>query len=308
MDLGETLSSSWKVFWKYKLLWLFGIVPFLVYLLPIMVSLAFFKPQFLSGSPNNLITNGFIIFGILYLLLMVIYLFVYVLTDTSIIRGTLLFDQKGEKPTTRELIKQSLPFYWRVFGLYAIFAGLFIFGMVALGAFMFLIIIASMGMGALCIFPLYLLIIPVSLLGAAFLELSRTSIVNENYGIGECLKRGWALFKAKFWKIVLMALILNFGLFLINMILALPLYVLFFIPTFLNLAQNATTTPEFPVNFFSSMRWLYLIFIPIYSLLNGILNTFIREAWAVTYLRLSKLPAAASLSAVPPLQLNGSEI
>ncbi len=309
MDLGEVFASSWKVFWKRKTLWLFSIVPLLIYVIPAIVAvLVFFNPKFFSGNIDPFLSYGILIFELVYLILVIVYVFIYVLADASLIKGTLLFDQKGEKPTISELIKQSLPFYWRVFGLYAIFIGLYLILMTAIFAFVIVAGILTLGIGLLCFVPLLLLIVPAVWLGTAFLELARTSILYDQVGIGECLKRGWALFKGKFWQIVLVALILYLGLTIISTVFYLPLYAISFIPMFRNLSQGAVAVQNIESQIFSSMRWTYIIFIPFFSLVSGILSTFIHEAWAITYVRLSRPPAAENVPAASPSQMNGNAI
>jgi hypothetical protein len=50
------------------------------------------------------------------------------------------------------------------------------------------------------------------------------------------------------------------------------------------------------------MRWMFIIFIPVFSLVSGIVTTFIRETWAITYVRLSRQPAAAPVPPLAPLE------
>jgi hypothetical protein len=309
MDLGEVLSSSWKVFWNRKLLWLFGIVPILIYMIPAVGMVLFvFRPDFLNSNSNSFFSYGILILDGVYVLLMIAYMFLYVFTDVSIVKGTLLFDQKGEKPGASELMKQSLPYYWRVFGMYAIFFGAYFITISIMVAIIMVATIATLGIGVLCMFPLLILYIPVAYLAISFLELSRTSIIQDNIGIGECFKRTWALFKEKFWKIVLVAVVIYFGMGVVMSILFIPLYGVLFIPFFNSVAQiplNSQTPinpQDFIPQFFSSMRWAYAIFIPIFSLVSGILNTFIREVWAVAYMRWSRKPAAAALPPSAPLE------
>jgi hypothetical protein len=303
MDLGEVLSSSWKVFWNRKLLWWFGIVPPLIFMIPALVmAFIFFNPRFFNNNSDPFFGYVILTFGIVYLLLVVAYMFLFVLADVSIVKGTLLFDQKGEKPATGGLIQQSKPYYWRVFGVYAIFIGAYIILWVGLTVFMSLAAALTMGFGMFCIFPLFFLLIPIMYLASAFLELARTSIIHDNVGIGECLKRTWALFKAKFWKIVLVAVILYFGMSIIMMLLYIPLYGFMTIPFFQVMAQNSAPAPDFDLQIFSSMRWMFVIFFPVLTLVSGIVTTFIRETWAVTYVRLSRQPAAAPVQPVAPME------
>src|SRR5512143_870715 len=105
MDLGEVLSSSWKVFWNRKLLWWFMIVPLLINVIPaVVLGLFMFRPDFLNGNSNSFLSFGILIFDVVYLLFAIAYMFLYVMADVSITKGTLLFDQKGEKPAAGELI------------------------------------------------------------------------------------------------------------------------------------------------------------------------------------------------------------
>lgn len=306
MDLGEVFSSSWKVFWKYKLLWLFEIVPYLIFALPAAVVIFFmFSPQFLSGNANSIFGTGLLIFDGVYLVLIIVYAFVYVLADASVVKGTLLFDQKGDKLPAGELIKQSWPYYWRVFGLLALFVGAFIVVYLVMVAIMMAAMLATAGLGMFCLFPLFILFIPLMYLAITFLELSRTAILQENTGLGECLKRTWALFKARFWQIVLLALVLYFGMGIVVSILYIPLYAVFFIPILTSMTRNPTNPQDVALQFLSTFRWAFAIFFPIFLLVSGILITFVHEAWAIAYLRLSRQPAAAVPPAAPLQSVTG---
>ncbi|HTX92838.1 MAG TPA: hypothetical protein VMC09_16630 [Anaerolineales bacterium] len=215
-----------------------------------------------------------------------IYALASVLAATTIVRGTCLADQGIETFTFVDLFRGSRDNFWKVIGLYAIFGGAFLLVVGALWALAFLVVIASMGVGLLCLIPLFFLLLPVNMLGAAFLELAKAAVVADGLGIGAALKRAWGLFGQNFWNIVLVAVILDVGMYVFSFILILPLYALMFIPLWAQLGQDGMQVQDPASNMFSSMRWIYLIVMPFYMVIVGILQTFLRTTWAATYLRL----------------------
>ena len=68
--------------------------------------------------------------------------------------------------------------------------------------------VATLGLAALCLIPLLCILIPLSIIISGYLSLVQNGIVLGKQGVFEALGKGWAMLRAHFWPITLMALIL----------------------------------------------------------------------------------------------------
>jgi hypothetical protein len=288
MQYGELLGSAWKIFWKFKILWLFNVAPYLIYSLGIVVSGIVF---FFGGY--RLITDTTADFSqpwLQVLMILAVFGFMGIIFVTNLIGvnatvvGVSRADGGVEKLPFLEVLDASLPFFWRVLGLYILYgAGL----IVIIGIFMgclSLVIIGTLGYGALCVTPISFLVIPIELLASVLLELSTAAVVLQPAGTIGGLQQGWALLKNNFWKVVLMGVILYGGFYVLSMISATPLYVVSFLPMLSFMGR------ENGESFFNGMLLVLAIAMPFYMIFSGIMLTYLHTAWTLAYLRLSGEP------------------
>jgi hypothetical protein len=309
MDFGEVLVSSWKVFWKNKVLWLFGLVPPLASVVVAMTGmLIVFNDRFLNGifninSFDSGITTGVIVFFLLFFIFWIVYLFVSFYADAAIVKGALVFDQTGEKLSVGRLLEETRPFYWRVTGLMLLFSAAVGIEVLFIWLFMFLITAVTLGMGAICVMPLMFLILPVNMLAMALIEMAKASLINANLKVGESVRRGWSLFKGNFWSVVLLLLIQFVIQSVITSILYIPLYVVFFIPMLAMMNSGTLNSPDFPIRMIETSKWVYVIAMPILVLGQSLIQTYFRSLWAVATLRLAKRSGPAPMPVESPVQL-----
>jgi len=228
MNYGEVLSRAWKIIWKFKVLWLLSILPALIGILNLPVSFVF-NPSFASFVPDSL-TKTANETWFMYLRIIIYILFFIASLSTSLfgaiasVTGTFQADKGVEKLSFVGLLKNSLPYFWKVLGLYAIFMAGYIALFVLFVGCMILGAVGTGGIAMLCIFPLFFLLIPLILIGNAILEQSQAAIIVDNLGVITGLKRVWEVLKKNFWKIVLMTLILYGGSYLFSMVVSLPMF------------------------------------------------------------------------------------
>lgn len=324
MDFGEILTKAWKIVWKYKILWVFGI-------------LASFGQgggggggggggNSYSGNSSDFNFNfdkmqglppewqhGFDSFSnfmstiqwwwiaLIILGLLIIALFFMVLSiigKNGLILGTKHADQGAEKLTFGILFSESLKYFWRVLG-FSILTGLAMFILL-----MILIIpavllgIGTMGVALLCLVPLMCIMVPALMLVGIVIEQGVISIVVEDCGIIEGLKHGWTVFKSNFWNMVLMAIILGIIAAVIGFIISLPLVLAFLpilIPVISSISSGAIDFTAFQTPLLISIGLCCLLY-PFILLANGILVAYVQSAWTLTYLRVTKKAEPA----VPP--------
>jgi hypothetical protein len=289
MDYGDVLSGAWKIIWKHKILWIFGI-------------LAGCGSASGSGLSNSGFTfssgdNGFYEYTfydpegwVVVSMILFIFLFVLVLIFLAIllgaigraglIQGTAQVDQGAEKLSFGELFSSSLRYFWRLFGL-----GL----LVGIGTFLFVLFIGVPFSIITCGIGVIVLIIILFLL-PVFVEQSTIAIVVEDVGIIDGLKRGWDVFKDNLGSMIIMGLILNIGIGLIAaLIIGIPMALLL-IP--IVTAAIAGGEEFLGAGFFISAI-CFVAFIPVLIAFVGILRSYISSAWTLTYLRLTGKPITA---------------
>jgi membrane-anchored glycerophosphoryl diester phosphodiesterase (GDPDase) len=316
MDIGEVLTRAWRIIWKFKVLWIFGILS------SCAVSGTGPRSEFQMSNqdpwfrdfpnynfqPSTGLIVAAIVLGIV-LIALVIILGTY--GRIGVARGTWRADEGEQRLTFGELWNQSSPYFWRVIGMQLLIflIGLFIFVLVAIpfagGLFM------SQGAGgplpnwALIPFvPLIIclicLLVPVSWAVSVIVEQAIVAIVGDDLSISQALSRGWQVVRTSPGMMILMALILYVGRGIVSFILALPLV--------------AIVTPVAAALFFQSQRGgmnmgvtivaavlFVLIALPVYLLINGIIQTYIGASWTLTYRRLTQRLAGSSPT--PPVEV-----
>lgn len=301
LNFGEVLTRAWQIIWKHKVLWIFGI----------LASCARGggggssgggNSRYQSGSGESPFSGGQIesfmdkvgtflqenwwviaIFVLVILLLSLLSYFLGMMGRIGLIRGTAQADKGAETLTFAELWAESLPFFWRIFGLnfliglafFIIFIPLILFG------------VLTAGIGFLCIIPLLCVMVPISWAVMAIVEQAQNAIVLEDLTMLDGFKRGWEIAKANVVPILIMMLILGVGSTILGLIIALPVIVAV-VPLIVGadkLQQSLT-----PIYITAACCVVYF---PVLLAFNGILTAYIQSTWTLTYLRLAPPKAEA---------------
>jgi hypothetical protein len=298
-NFGEVLTRAWKIIWKHKVLWIFGILASCArgnggggnggggnrnfQTNPGSGDLPFGGGQagrYLDRVGQYFQDNWWIII-VLILVFLLIGIVAYALGmigRAGMIKGTAMAEKGAESITFGEVWSESLPFFWRIFGLN------FLIGL----AFAVLIIplvligVLTAGIGFVCLIPLLCLLVPIGWVVSVILEQAQAAIVLEDLSMLDGFKRGWQIVKSNPVPMLVMALILGFGGAIVGIIISIPI-VLAVIPVIVGLG----TLRE-------SMTPLYIAlaccvaYMPVLIFLNGILTAYIQSAWALTYMKLSQ--------------------
>jgi hypothetical protein len=177
-----------------------------------------------------------------------------------------------------EIWSESMPYFWRIFGLnfliglafFIIFIPLILFGVI------------TAGIGFLCIIPLLCVLVPVSWVVALILEQAQAAIVLEELGIVDGFKRGWQIAKSNVGPVIVMALILGIGGAVIGIIFSLPI-IIAVVPIVISAAALRESLA--PVYIAVACCAVYM---PVLIFLNGILTAYIQSAWTLTFMRLTR--------------------
>jgi hypothetical protein len=297
MDIGFVLSRAWQIIWKHKILWVFGI-------LASCSSTNFGTTNYRTSYRGEIAPNFQYTFNqipqwevavligiaiLVILLIVVIAIFLGTMGRIGLIRGTLQAEQGSTALLFGELFSGGLPYFWRVFGVNLLVGlGLAVLFILA-GIFVLLGSILTLGIGAICLVPLFCLLIPLSWLVSVVLEQVDIAIVVENLGIMDGLQRGWEVVKANLGMIIVMGLILYIGVGLIGgFIIGIPIAAII-APALIGVINGAQRVLQGGL----LISGICLVFyIPVAIVLNGILQSYIKTAWTLTYLRLTSHPAA----------------
>lgn len=285
-NFGEILARAWQIAWRHKVLWIAGIIVSLVGLISAAISLAFNQPfSFMEGTPEDmgrslapiLLSNGLtLIFSILSIPISVLAMMVPSL-------GTIQAEKGNPRLDFIELFRASLPYFWRVLGIFlVIWVGMFVVVGVFMGC-MVLLSIVTLGLGTLCMFPMMLVLIPLAIAVYAGLELGMSAVLVDNLDFSTAIRRAWELTRKNIGAVAILSVIIYLISMIIGMVIAVPMMV----PMF-GFIFNMGAEPDMQAfeRLFRNMTIWMLAFSPLYAILQGFVMTFMQSAWTLTYMRL----------------------
>lgn len=292
-DIGEVLSRAVQITWKHKSFWGLVVLPMLVnfiamplYLLPF-----FFWDENGSGLPVVLENPVFFVLFLAFHFVFFIATFILMIYGYSALTLGVVRVERGEQRISfKELLQDAKTYFPRMLGVMflttfvigtafsAIFFGLTLFGVV------------TAGIGFICAQPLMFLMYPVMMIIYAFIEQSQAAVVADEMGVMQAIYKSWELLKANFWRLALISLVVYLGVSIVSMIVVMPLMIPFFFFPFLIDANNPNFT-----TIGLAMGGYMLVLFPIMALVQGPSITFMKSAYILVYLRLTR----PSSSAVP---------
>ncbi len=295
IDLGKIFTRAWQIIWNNKILWVFGILA-----------------SFASGNRgvnNNNSSSGnrdfsqftgdagrleervveffqqymLIIIGVCIALVLISFAFyaLGMIGRIGILKGVYKVEGGASSLIFAELWSESLPFFWRFFGLNFLL-GLAFF--VVIVPFV-LIGVLTKGIGFACLIPIICLLVPVAWIVNVILEQGQAAIVAEDLTILEGFKRGWEIAKSDIVGMIVLSLALGIGGGIIGFVISLPIIVAV-IPGVIGMMgyQPGDTIP--------ATVWVTVaccgLYMPILIFLNGVLTAYVKTSWALSYLQLTK--------------------
>ncbi len=331
INLSEILTKAWQITWKFKVLWIFGILAGCAggsnrfsysggssngsgsggngssEQLP-----EAFR-QFENMRPMDAVSQftgqymGIIVAVILLLcVLWLLFFFLGVMGKTGLIKGTNKADTGTENLHFGELWGESTPYFWRIFGL-RLLIGLPIFlvvvillvGMGFAGFSAYSGGASGGGLSAIIIGMLGIFVAVMCVVGIASIVISmiqeqaENAIVLEDLGVLPGLSRGWQVLKSNLLSIIVISLILVVMGGVIGFLMALPLLAIL-LPVGLTVAATGAKSIVLPLIIGGGCLLVYL---PVLFLLSGILQTYTQAALTLTYRRIT----APVLPVEPPI-------
>ncbi len=304
MDYGEVLGRAWRIIWKHKILWIFGILAGCSrgggggnsgYQSSARSGQGPYNgiDQFFTQLSNWISTHLWVV--VLIILAVLVLVIIIILLGTigriGLIKGTQKADAGAEHLGFAELWDDSLPYFWRVF-LLSLFVGIAAFIVAAVVVVLGIGAAAlTLGIGLICFLPLLCVLIIVLWFVGLIVQMAESAIVIENLGIMDGLRRGWDVVKTHLGPVLVMWLILLVIGIAIGLLIAIPVLVTI-VPAAIafGLANaNAQTLTFGPLIIGLVCCTIYF---PFLLVLNGILTAYIQSAWTLTYLRLTAARAS----------------
>jgi hypothetical protein len=308
MAIGEVLSRSWQIVWKYKVLWIFGVLAGLVdagqagsgnsgfrfrgpgrpmpELPPAMRQ--FFERLF-GGQPDWPLIAGLVL---LALVLTVLAIVLGTIGRAGLIRGVQLADRGTATLTFGGLFGEGRRYFWRMLALNLLIGVTVFLAVVTLVVVSIVYGLVTFGFGLLCILPFALLLVPLSWLLGIIVEQANVALVVEDADLATAWSRAWETVRNNLGTFIVMGLILIVGVGLIST-------VVFGLPLVIALAPVAGAALADPERFASGALIfgivIVLAYLPVLIVLSGIVRAYVMAAWTLTYLRLhSSQPAPAA--------------
>jgi hypothetical protein len=321
MSYGEVLEKAWRIIWKFKILWIFGILascgsgsgnagsnlsnrfsnrtpsnfgngsnPF--------GSLPPIAQQWLARMQEALNNGTFwAVFGGVILTLLCVFFILWVIAlvvgtfgRIGLVRGAWLADAGEENLTFGSLWSQSSLFFWRVLLLNLL---LMVVGLI-IGALVVALAIFTFGIGVCLCLPF---LIVIGWLINVWTQQTIVGIVGENMGVTEAIGAAWTLITKNIGPYVVMALILFIGGAIIGLIISLPM-LLIVVPIMIGgfSQSNTGVTAGLLIS-----GVIFLIYLPFLIVLGGILQSYLGTAWTLVYRRLTGRGPAAGVPAPVPV-------
>lgn len=307
MDYAAVLRRTWDITWRYKGLWILGI-------------LAgcggrngggggggggnFTSGANFSGGPGDLppalekffrsmenffttVDEGVLIAAGIALVLFVLVLgllffLIGIVGQAGLLHG---FDRadEGEVVTLASAFNGGLQYFLRLLGIRLLLLLIALVLVAILVAGILGVTVTTLGVGLICLLPLICLLIPLGIAVSLYVQLTEVSLVVESSDIPGAFRHAWEVLKSNLGPVIVMGLILFFGGGIVSLIIAVPL-ILLIIPLIGGIAVG--TDASFGIGIALAALG-FLVYLPIAVLVGGILQTFIQGGWTITYRRLT---------------------
>ncbi len=309
MDYGKILTRAWEIIWKFKVLWIFGIlascgqgssgggsgggnsgVQFKADEVNLHPGIRSFFSQIDRFFDNIDAWQVAVFIGGLILFMLIMGLLMTALSTIGrigLVQGTVQAEEGVDRLTFSDLFTSGKPFFWRVFALNLIMGFIILIIMLIILAPVIGFTILTAGIGALCLIPLICVLVPLGWMISVVMEQANIALVVEDLGIIEAIQRGWTVFRENLGKMVIMALILGVGSFFIGITLALPIIIIA-VPAVLGIVGGAIADSSSIIGGGLVVAMLcFVAYLPVLIVLGGILRSYINTAWTLTYLTLT---------------------
>jgi len=306
-DIVEVFTRAAKITWKFKVLWIFGILASCGRgggnnsnsssdgsengVNPLSPEMQRQFEEFSNRFVNWFEQNPWILYAMIaFVLVALVVQIVFSLVGTAgLARGVFHAENGAESLEFGELLSESFRYFWRLFG-----AGLVIWlpvFVLIFGSFFALLYSmdgmtdeVAMGSGLVIFFiSLCCCMLPVSIALTLYHTQVIRAITVEDNGVFSALARGWQIFSGNFLAFLLIGVILFIGSFILQLIISLPIFLLV-LPLMAAFVQGNITSWQ-P---FLAVGVFILCYSPIAWFLSGVLITYTETVWTLAYVRITQ--------------------
>ncbi|MCK5850987.1 MAG: hypothetical protein KAH23_08730 [Kiritimatiellae bacterium] len=321
MNFGEIFGKSWKIVWKHKILWLFGIFAGLLSgggngssgvgdrgginytfqdgefqeMFPWISRFGYNIEHFFSNVNEGAWVGFAVALACFALFWFVLSIFLGNVGKAALIKGVLHAEEDSNaKLKFGALFKEGLGYFWQMLVLQLLTIGIVI-GAVIIGI---VFSIVTLGIGAIL---LICLAIPIAVGAGLLLTQTNIFIVAENMNVIDAIKASWEfVFEKNLGNYLLMFLIVGVGSWIVGFVLAIPIFMLL-VP--IGMGVFLSEGAMLGVGLLIGLGIFFALYIPIAILVNGILTAFVQAVWTLTYCELRFKPTEEELT---PLELQAS--
>jgi len=305
-DIFEVLTRAAKITWKYKILWIFGMLASCGRRSggnsnssssgngsggnnPISSQMMRQAEAFFERMADWYTQNTWIVFAAIAVFLVIIALQIFsAITGTAGLgRGVVHAEAGIETLHFGELFTESLNYFWRLFGVgviiwlpYAIFFILIVFGSILYMVSNNFNELAAMSGFVLMIASLCFCAIPISIALTLYHYHVKRAVIIEDMSVTESLGRGWHVLIKNIIPMLIIGVLLFILSLIIGVIVALPIFIIL-IPLIITFVQGNITS-------WSPFIWAavaLLCYGPIAWFFRGVLTTYTESAWTLAYMR-----------------------
>ena len=291
MVISAIFKRAWEITWKHKGLWVLGILANCSGGGTRFSSNVSNVPQYSTGGGEfpqierwlqSIPEETWIAFGIAVvcgLLLLALGFWVLAAIGNGGLIAGFYMAETGETVTLASAFQQGIRYFWKLLVIQLILglASLVVFVPVIFGGA--LLSILTLGIGLICLIPLICLLIPLGIVLTIYTLLTQVALIVEELDIVAAFQRAWEVFRSNLGEVIVMALLLGIGGFVVGLILAIP-FILMALPLITGLIVGTETSS---VAGFSVTLIGILFYLPVLLVAGGIMRTFITGSWTLTY-------------------------
>lgn len=302
MDFGEVLKRAGEITWRFKGLWVLGILASCGSRrgggggsnasngIQYQLDSGEFRglEQFVTSVDEAVWIGLGIGLLILLLLLALVFFVLGIMGQAGLIYG---FDRadEGEMVTLASAFRGGLTHFWRLLALQLLLLAAILVLLLPMILAIGLFTIATLGLGLLCLCCLF---IPIAIAFGAWIQLSQNAIVVDSLDILSGLRKGWRTIRDDPGSVIVMALILFVGGALVGLLMVVPILALA-LPVLFGILIDTQAS----IIVGAVLAGLgFLVLLPLLILAGGIVETYIQGAWTLTYRRLTDRPGAEELA------------
>jgi hypothetical protein len=330
MNYGELFEKAWRIIWKHKVLWLFGILAgcsanragggggtgaqynldsrdfsgqdlFYRFFPGLQNFLDNLNRGFQDGSAIPVIIGIGAALACLALIFWIIGLVVGTFGRTGLVRGAWLADEGVSRLSFGQLWNESRPYFWRVLGLVLLLMVLGWVAAIILIIPLILVTIFTLGCGLILIIPLAIII---SWLISVWLELTIVAIVGENLSIQDGVRRAWEIIRTNLGPTIVVSLIIFIASLILGLLIGLP-FLAIVLPV---IAGVFSQTEAGLVTGLIVAGVILLLYLPIAILLFGVMQAYVGTVWTLFFRRLSGRMSVGAIERVEPAGPSGAAV